>query len=195
MSKLFVDEIVHQSSQGSGTITIGASGETTNIVGTLQNNGAGVGGVNTPAFHATLSSNQSLSDNTAATVAFNSETFDTDNAYNNSTYRFIPQEAGKYFVYSNVYIESGANTNMNRSFTYVYKNTTTAMFNYFDPRDNPGRAFTCNASGIIELNGSTDYVEVRVQMIAQSSGSGLYVAGGTGGDAAFTYFGAYKIIE
>jgi hypothetical protein len=44
MSKLFVDEIVHQSSQGSGTITIGASGETTNIVGTLQNNGAGVVG-------------------------------------------------------------------------------------------------------------------------------------------------------
>jgi len=43
MSKLFVDEIVHKSSQGSGTITIGASGETTNIVGTLQNNGAGVG--------------------------------------------------------------------------------------------------------------------------------------------------------
>jgi hypothetical protein len=40
MSKLFVDEIVHQSSQGSGTITIGASGETTNIVGTLQNDGA-----------------------------------------------------------------------------------------------------------------------------------------------------------
>jgi len=28
MSKLFVDEIVHQSSQGSGTITLGASGET-----------------------------------------------------------------------------------------------------------------------------------------------------------------------
>ena len=31
MSKLFVDEIVHQSSQGSGTITLGASGETINI--------------------------------------------------------------------------------------------------------------------------------------------------------------------
>jgi len=40
MSKLFVDEIVHQSSQGSGTITIGASGETINVVGTLQNNSA-----------------------------------------------------------------------------------------------------------------------------------------------------------
>ena len=31
MSKLFVDEIVHQSSQGSGTITLGASGETISI--------------------------------------------------------------------------------------------------------------------------------------------------------------------
>ena len=184
---------------GSGTLTLGQSGETITIPSgvTITNNGTqtGFGGTMTPAFHATLSSNQSLSDNTAATVAFNSETFDTDNAYNNSTYRFIPQVAGKYFIYSNVYIESGANTNMNRGFTYVYKNSTTAFFNFFDPRDNPGRAFTCNASGIIVLNGSTDYVEVKVQMIAQSSGSGLYVGGGTGGDAAFTYFGAYKIIE
>ena len=30
--------------ENSNTITIGASGDTTNIVGTLQNNGAGVGG-------------------------------------------------------------------------------------------------------------------------------------------------------
>ncbi len=44
MSKLFVDEIVHQSSQGSGTITIGASGETINVVGTLQNNGSALAG-------------------------------------------------------------------------------------------------------------------------------------------------------
>ena len=185
MATLFVDKIDPQSGT---SLTIGSSGDTVALTsGVVQSN------LMNPAFHATLSSNQSLSDNTATTVAFNSETFDTDNAYNNSTYRFIPQEAGKYFIYSNVYIESGANTNMNRTLTYVYKNSTTALFNYFDPRDNPGRAFTCNASGIIELNGSTDYVEVKVQIIAQSSGSGLYVAGGTGGDAAFTYFGAYRI--
>ena len=36
--------------ENSNTITIGASGDTTNIVGTLQNNGAGVGGANTPNF-------------------------------------------------------------------------------------------------------------------------------------------------
>ncbi len=36
--------------ESGNTITIGASGDTTNIIGTLQNNGAAVGGTNTPAF-------------------------------------------------------------------------------------------------------------------------------------------------
>jgi hypothetical protein len=44
MSKLFVDEIVHQSSQGSGTITIGASGESVTVP-----NGS-LTGQNYPAF-------------------------------------------------------------------------------------------------------------------------------------------------
>jgi hypothetical protein len=46
MSKLFVDEIVHQSSQGSGTITIGASGESVTVP-----NGS-LTGQNYPAFEA-----------------------------------------------------------------------------------------------------------------------------------------------
>ena len=44
--------------ESGNTITIGASGDTTNIVGTLQNNGAAVGGDNTPSFMAFLSSDQ-----------------------------------------------------------------------------------------------------------------------------------------
>ena len=45
MSDLFVDNIKHQSSQGSGTITIGASGETVEIPSgvTLTNNGTASG--------------------------------------------------------------------------------------------------------------------------------------------------------
>ena len=38
--------------ESSNTITIGAAGDTTNIVGTLQNNGAAVAVANTPAFSA-----------------------------------------------------------------------------------------------------------------------------------------------
>ena len=44
MSKLFVDEIVHQSSQGSGTITLGASGETVALASGASV-GAGMGKV------------------------------------------------------------------------------------------------------------------------------------------------------
>jgi hypothetical protein len=45
MSDLFVDNIKHQSSQGSGTITVGASGETVEIPSgvTLTNNGTASG--------------------------------------------------------------------------------------------------------------------------------------------------------
>ena len=43
MSDLFVDNIKHQSSQGSGTITIGASGETIKAASGTQNN-LGIGG-------------------------------------------------------------------------------------------------------------------------------------------------------
>ena len=40
--------------ESGNTITIGASGDTTNIIGTLQNDGAAVGGTNTPAFQHIL---------------------------------------------------------------------------------------------------------------------------------------------
>ena len=85
--------------ESGNTITIGASGDTTNIIGTLQNDGASVGGTNTPAFFATLSADQSISDTTAAKVQINNEIYDTANAYDNSSnYRFTPQTAGKYII-------------------------------------------------------------------------------------------------
>ena len=46
--------------ESGNTITIGASGDTTNIIGTLQNDGAAVGGTNTPAFDGTQSASQTL---------------------------------------------------------------------------------------------------------------------------------------
>ncbi len=71
-------------SNGSGTIT------TNNIAGE-----------NTPSFYATLSSN--ISDFTANqynTIVFDSERWDTNSDYNNSTGIFTPSVAGKYFCYA-----------------------------------------------------------------------------------------------
>ena len=76
MSKLFVDEIVHQSSQGSGTITIGASGETISVP-----NGS-LTGQNYPAFEARLSANQyGVADAVNTKVQYNTENFDTNSSF------------------------------------------------------------------------------------------------------------------
>ena len=71
MSKLFVDEIVHQSSQCSGTITLGASGETTNIVGTLQNNGSAFAQGITEADFFVCNADQSITNSTRTLVSGN----------------------------------------------------------------------------------------------------------------------------
>ena len=171
-----------------GTVTLGSSGDTFTLgSGVVQSN------LMNPAFHATLSSNQSLTNNTGTIAIFNAETFDTDSAYDTSTGKFQPQVSGKYFIYASAYLEMGASSNLNRVLSYVQKNGTNVLFNYNDARANPTRAFSLNPSGVIELNGSSDYVQLFVQVIAQTTASGLYIAGGTGGDASFSYFGAYRI--
>ena len=106
MSKLFVDEIVHQSSQGSGTITLGASGETINIPSgstiNLSNSTVTLNSTmkNTPNFLAyRATSTQSLTQNATTNVIMNAEAFDTDSAYDTSTGKFTCPvgKAGKYF--------------------------------------------------------------------------------------------------
>ena len=75
-------------SSGSGTITIP---NTVTVAGAMAN---------TPAFFAFLSSDSSVvSDATWTKVQIDSELFDTDNCYDNSSnYRFTPTTAGKYKV-------------------------------------------------------------------------------------------------
>ena len=59
----------------------------------------GAGESNVPAFYAYLSSSQDINDSTNTKVQFNTELFDTDNTYDNSTnYRFTPGVAGKYVI-------------------------------------------------------------------------------------------------
>jgi hypothetical protein len=61
---------------------------------------SGIGGTNTPAFKARLSSIQYIPHNAATLIAFATEDFDTDSAFNNTAgnYRFtVPSgKAGKY---------------------------------------------------------------------------------------------------
>ena len=114
MSTLKVDTILKRT--GTGTITLGQSGDTISVPSgaTMDLSNAtqtGVGGDNTPAFCAYLSADQSVSSGVWTKVEFNTEVFDTNSAYDNSSnYRFtVPSgEAGKYVIMADVH---GANSN------------------------------------------------------------------------------------
>jgi|DEB0MinimDraft_10_1074344.scaffolds.fasta_scaffold85690_2 hypothetical protein len=117
MSKLFVDEIVHQSSQGSGTITIGASGETINVVGTLQNNGSALISGITEADYYYTNSNISLSAATKTLVttwARNTQGFKIGTGMSVSSGIWTFPSTGIYLINVNI------NYNASTSSRYVY---------------------------------------------------------------------------
>ena len=139
--------------ENSNTITIGASGDTTNIIGTLQNNGAAVGGDNTPAFQATFTSDISLTSDTETTVAANSETYDTDSAYDTSNYTFtIPSgEGGKYFFYALAYFENSGVSGTAYCYTRILKASSTVLQGQIDFRNNNG-----GYDNVVNLQGVID---------------------------------------
>jgi hypothetical protein len=181
MSKLFVDEIVHASSQGSGTITLGASGETVSFA-------SGVTGLNYPAFEAYVSAGQGLSDNVTTKINFDGVNFDTDSCYDNTTnYRFTPTVAGKYFVYTELTLTSDTNTDVVSTIVNIYKNGSVIKLiseifsGSYIRRNNP------TVTKIVDMNGTTDYLEVFAN---------INVASGTPSLINFNnsnVFGAYRI--
>jgi hypothetical protein len=142
-----------------------------------------------PAFQAYLSSNQSVTSNTLTKVQIDTEVFDTDGYFDNSTnYRFTPLVAGKYFVHGSVFGDPGNTADLSFVAVYLYKNGSENMNQKLDFRSNEGRDANLNFSTIIDMNGLTDYIELY-GLVRALDGSGT-LFGGTG---KRTYFGAYRI--
>ena len=172
--------------ESSNTITIGASGDTTNIVGTLQNNGAAVGGVMTPMFYANQQSGtaQSISANTFTKLNMGTEDFDTASNYDTSNSRFTPQTSGKYWVFGSVMFATG--TDISQIECGIYKNGSLIALN-ISPNDSYNNSYVTT---ILSLNGSSDYIE----LYAKHNASGSQTTA-TYNDGRYVKFGAYKIIE
>jgi len=162
----------------------------------LTSNGSGVissGGAitNTPAFHAELSSTQTISDATTTKVQFNTEIYDTNNNYDNSTnYRFTPTVAGKYFCYS---VVRGAVTtgvsNMTQFNAEIRKNGAKIVKAGSDFRSaGYGLESFASCSAGVSLNGSSDYLEVFCY-INDLGGGNCEIYG-----SQTSVFGAYKVI-
>jgi len=162
-----------ETSSGSGTITVGASGETVDLSnGTITLNSSMK---NTPSFAVYGSSGQSLSDNTDTKVEFNTEVYDTDSAFASNKFTVPSGEAGKYFFNVNLYYE-GRVENDYRRFQAAYRKNGgglslpstlhLARENY----SNNMRANGVSFSIILDLAVS-DYVEVYALQDNAANGS------------------------
>tara|TARA_R100001460_G_scaffold107727_1_gene156966 strand:+ start:495 stop:1085 length:591 start_codon:yes stop_codon:yes gene_type:complete len=181
-----------------GTVTLGSSGDTFTVPSgvTITNNGTqtGFGGVNTPNFFARLDSNQTGISNEAWTkVSLANEVYDSDNAFDTSTYRFtVPSgKAGKYFFQFSIYGAAGDN-DLQRIHIALYKNGSTILTGAINDWTNQAyrNAQMYSSSGVIDLSVG-DYIELYGKLY--HTGSGQFI--GTGADAAATRLVGYKIIE
>ena len=136
--------------ESSDTITIGASGDTTNIIGTLQNNGSAVASTNgiTMAEQWRLSAILSCSTtNTDVDVTANLEKVDTDSpgtigsSMSESSGVFTFPSTGIYLILSNYMFYSGSATSQysglltrvttdNSAYSYATENYVGIVSNY-----------------------------------------------------------------
>jgi len=162
-----------------GTVTLGSSGDTFTL-------GSGVKQSNlmSPAFLANYTSTQTLANATATKVQFNSELFDTNSDYDNSSnYRFTPTVAGKYVVGLKIKYN---NSQSCRIFSIIYKNGS--EYERSEKwSDGAGTDLDPLSVTIIDFNGSSDYVEA---FALQESGGNLDTNASISTRA---YFYAYRI--
>jgi hypothetical protein len=150
-----------------------------------DNTFASAGGANTPSFFAYLSANQSIPNITTTKIQIDTETFDTDNAYDNSTnYRFTPAVAGKYLIFGQVMMDGMPD--QTEIITYIYKNDTNYAFSRMKCS---GAGTNSNMIQILDTANTTDYYDIRMY---QSGGSSKNAQGS---NTFRTFFGANKIIE
>ena len=177
MSTLKVSTISPLGTDSTNTITIGTNGTDT-VTGA---------GSMVPAFFARLSSDQSISSDTSTKIQVDSEVFDSDNTYDNSSnYRFTPAVAGKYFVFAAVRFDNQTSQATMRA--ELSFNGSVIGSNFLAANDSSSnRDYTVTVS-CIQTFDSNDYME----LFAQSDLSGSQTINGASTNK--TYFGAYKLI-
>jgi len=140
-----------------------------------------------PAFEAYLSADQTVSNNVLTKVQMDTEIFDTDNMYDNSTnYRFTPTVAGKYYVYASIKIFGDGDIEMSN--THIYKNGSLYKGAIFDPVNTSSsmNASNLSNSAVINMNGTSDYLEI-FGLVQSGNARQFHTA------TKNTYFGAYRI--
>jgi hypothetical protein len=191
MSKLEANTI--DTISGTSNLVIGSTNSST----VTFESGAATGHMS-PAFEAYLSAFQGIANNTYVKAQFNTEVFDTDNAYDNSSnYRFtVPTgKGGKYFITAQVNLKCNSGNNLQTTFIALYINGSAVNTHHKNDSafntSNYSRRDTRFISTILDLSAG-DYVEVYAQL-----GDNSHDIGGSGIQAnnakASSFFAGYRI--
>jgi len=117
-----------------------------------------------PSFFAYLNTTQSISDSTDTTLQMAAELWDTDSAFDTSTYKFtVPSgKAGKYWFYVAVQLQNL--TDLDEARAMIYKNTSTRLSasRYFQ-----GQNGTINYQAGVAANLSAgDTIEFKTRQVS-----------------------------
>ena len=148
-------------------------------------------GQNYPMFQVHLDSTQSISNNVTTIIQFDNVDFDTASCWDASNYRFTPNVAGKYLFYKNISLDNASGVWYMSS--EIRKNgsilTTGRILNVDanqSTSDNSLETINQFASGIVDMNGTSDYVEAVGYLYNTASNNQI-----TGTNR--TMFGGYRI--
>ena len=179
MATLFVDKIDPQSGT---SLEIGSSGDTVSLTsGVVQSN------LMYPAFEVYKNTVQTVSDAVDTKVTFDTEVFDTANAFASDKFTVPSGQAGKYRIYSQLTHYSGTSGQISDCRTEIYKNGSSyrKVFTIFGGTQ--GYFISLFNSAIMDL-AVGDYIEIYGQI---NVGSGT--ANIDGGSNKYSYFGGYRI--
>jgi len=115
------------------------------------------------------SSAQSIPRVTYTKVEFKTETYDLDGLFDTTTYRYTPQVAGYYYVAFNI-ILSGQDSGY-EIYAEIKKNGSSVMKSHSGGSSNYGSISQADVYGIVQCNGSSDYLDAYIWHNNASSAS------------------------
>lgn len=148
---------------------------TTGTTGVLTIAKGGRGTSTMPRFFIYRNANQALTANTVTKCAIDTTLFDTDTVFNLANNRIIPNVAGKYIVAGCATYVASAN---DATICWIYKNGVAVGGPAGFTTAGSGYTLAISPSIIVDMNGSTDYLELYIYKV---------IAGNCVGGAANTY--------
>jgi len=154
-----------ESISGSGTVTLGTSGETIALGATTNN-------LLTPSFKVRNNADQTLADGTWTKLTLDTEIYDTDSAFASDKFTVPSGKGGKYFISYQVSLNVTTDWRMAWGVIYVngvLEDTLKAKISLKDNTFNDGEC-VMSINGVLDLS-ATDYVEAYGRIYSPSGGT------------------------